>query len=62
MVRFENKKASVMGIEPTTYGLGGRRSTFELHGLVQLLDTRTGYKSQLTLVEGERLVWWTCDL
>ena len=22
-----------MGIEPTTYGLGGRRSTFELHEL-----------------------------
>lgn len=28
-----NKKASVMGIEPTTFGLGGRCSTIELHGL-----------------------------
>lgn len=27
------KKTSVMGIEPTTFGLGGRCSTFELHGL-----------------------------
>ncbi len=23
----------MMGIEPTTFGLGGRCSTFELHGL-----------------------------
>ncbi len=30
-VSFE--KTSVMGIEPTTFGLGGRCSTFELHGL-----------------------------
>ena len=31
-----NKKASVMGIEPTTFGLGGRCSTIELHGLCLL--------------------------
>lgn len=33
-----------MGIEPTTYGLGGRRSTFELHGLVQLTPSLAHYK------------------
>lgn len=35
-----NKKASVMGIEPTTFGLGGRCSTIELHGLCLLVRPR----------------------
>ena len=32
-----------MGIEPTTFGLGGRCSTFELHGLVHLLLSSSHY-------------------
>ena len=36
----EFKKASVMGIEPTTFGLGGRCSTIELHGLCLPLSPR----------------------
>lgn len=34
-----------MGIEPTTFGLGGRCSTFELHELIQPLPTHPRYKS-----------------
>lgn len=48
-----------MGIEPTTYGLGGRRSTFELHGLQQRLSSIYPFKGSFSVYFRQaRVICW----